>query len=124
MKLAIIFQMTYPGSPAIYYGDEVGLTGNNDPDNRRTFNWNTASWNQNLLNLYRNLISLRKQVSALRDGSYRTLLVDDANRLYGFGRWNADNWVIVILNNDSTGHAASVKAYDLSIPDATKLTDR
>ena len=124
MKLAIIFQMTYVGAPSIYYGDEVGLTGNNDPDNRRTFNWDSSTWNQNLLTLYETLIAVRKQVSAFRDGSFKTLLIDDSNKLYSFGRWDANGWAIVLLNNDVAGHAASVPAYQLSIPDGTSLTDR
>jgi len=124
MKLAIIFQMTYVGAPAIYYGDEVGLTGNNDPDNRRTFNWNSGTWNQNLLGLYKTLIAVRKQVSAFSDGSFKTLLIDDSNKLYSFGRWDANSWAVVVLNNDSVGHAASVPAYQLSIPDGTILTDQ
>lgn len=124
MKLAIIFQMTYVGSPAIYYGDEVGLTGNNDPDNRRTFNWNTSAWNQNLLVLYRTLIAARKQISAFSDGSFKTLLIDDSNKLYSFGRWDSKAWAIVVLNNDTVGHAASIPAYQLSVPDGTTLMDQ
>lgn len=124
MKLAIIFQMTYVGSPAIYYGDEVGLTGNNDPDNRRTFNWNSSTWNQNLLTLYESLIKVHKQVSAFSDGSFKTLLIDDANKLYSYGRWDSNSWAIVVLNNDNRGHSASIPAYQLSIPDGTKLTDQ
>jgi alpha-glucosidase len=124
MKLAIIFQMTYVGSPAIYYGDEIGLTGGNDPDDRRTFNWNPSTWNQTLLSLYKTMISVRKSVSALNDGSFKTLLTDDANKLYSYGRWDAKTWAIVVLNNDIVGHTASVPAYQLSIPDGTKLIDQ
>jgi alpha-glucosidase len=124
MKLAIIFQMTYVGSPSIYYGDEVGLTGNNDPDNRRTFNWDSNTWNQNLLSLYKTLIQAHKQVSAFTDGSFKTLLIDDTNKLYSYGRWDASSWAIVVLNNDSVGHSVSIPAYQLSIPDGTKLTDQ
>jgi len=124
MKLAVILQMTYVGAPAIYYGDEVGLTGNNDPDNRRTFNWNTAAWNQDLLRLHQTLIALRKQVSAFTGGSFKTLLIDDQDKLYAFGRWDAASWAIVILNNDAVGHPAVVPAFQLSIPDGATLTDR
>lgn len=124
MKLAIILQMTYVGSPAIYYGDEVGLTGGNDPDDRRTFNWDSSTWNQTLLSLYKTMIGIRKRVSALNDGSFKTLLVDDANKLYSYGRWDMSTWAIVVLNNDIVGHAASVPAYQLSIPDGTKLIDQ
>ena len=124
MKLAIIAQMTYVGAPAIYYGDEVGLTGNNDPDNRRTFNWDNSTWNHTLLSLYQTLIQVRKQVSAFTEGSFKTLLVDDTNKLYSYGRWDAKSWAIVILNADSVGHPATLSAYQLSIPDGTALTDK
>lgn len=124
MKLAIIFQMTYTGAPAIYYGDEVGITGSNDPDNRRTFNWNSSTWNNNLLTLYQTLIKARKAVSAFVDGSFKTLLIDDNNKLYSYGRWDAATWAIVVLNNDSAGHSASIPAYQLSIPDGAKLMDQ
>ncbi len=124
MKLAIIVQMTYVGAPAVYYGDEVGLTGGNDPDNRRTFNWNTATWNNNLLNLYKTLIQTRKQVSAFTQGSFKTLVIDDANKLYSYGRWDNNSWAIVAVNNDSTGHGISLPAWQLSIPNGTVLTDK
>jgi alpha-glucosidase len=124
MKLAMILQMTYVGAPAIYYGDEVGLNGGNDPDNRRTFSWNTSTWNQTLLGLSKTLIRTRKQVSAFSDGSFKTLLVDDPNKLYSYGRWDGSWWAIVVLNNDSVGHDATVAAYQLSIPDGMVLTDQ
>jgi alpha-glucosidase len=124
MKLAIIVQMTYVGAPAIYYGDEIGMTGNNDPDDRRTFNWNSATWNQNILKLYQTLIRVRKQVSAFTDGSFKALLIDDSNKLYGYGRWDAASWAVVVVNNDGIGHSATIPAYQLSIPDGTILIDR
>jgi alpha-glucosidase len=70
------------------------------------------------------MISVRKSVSALNDGSFKTLLTDDANKLYSYGRWDAKTWAIVVLNNDIVGHTASVPAYQLSIPDGTKLIDQ
>jgi alpha-glucosidase len=124
MKLAIIVQMTYVGAPAIYYGDEIGMTGNNDPDNRRTFSWDTSTWNTTILKLYQTLIGVRKQVSAFTDGSFKTLLVDDANKLYSYGRWDATSWAVVVVNNDSIGHPATVSTSQLSIPDGTVLTDQ
>src|SRR5208282_2335722 len=123
MKLAIIVQMTYVGAPAIYYGDETGMTGGKDPDNRRTFNWEEADWNRAILGLYQKLIRIRGEVSALRLGSFKTLLVDDANKLYSYGRWDAQSSAVLLLNNDVVGHPAVVPAYQLSIPDGTPMKD-
>ena len=100
------------------------MTGGNDPDNRRTFNWNSSTWNQSILTLYQTLIRVRKQVSAFTTGSFKTLLTDDPNKLYSYGRWDAASWAIVVVNNDSVGHPATVPAYQLSIPDGTILTDQ
>lgn len=124
LYLATIFQMTYVGAPSIYYGDEVGMTGGNDPDNRRTFDWNSANWNQSVLDLTRTLIHTRKTYSAFTRGSLKTLLIDNANKLYGYGRWDDSSWAIVVLNNDTVGHAATADAYQLSIPNGTVMTDQ
>src|SRR5581483_9624515 len=123
MKLAVVVQMTYVGAPAIYYGEETGLGGGNDPDNRRTFSWDSSSWNQDLLKHYQTLIWTRRQTSGLTDGSFKTLLIDDGNKLYSYGRWDAQSWAIVVLNNDGQAHAVSIAAYQLSIPDGTSMAD-
>jgi alpha-glucosidase len=111
MPLAIIVQMTSVGAPALYYGDEVGLTGTNNPDNRRIFNWDSSTWKSTLLHLYQTLIQVRQHVSALTDGSFKTLLVDDTAKRYSYGHWDAHSWAIVILHADSIGHAARVPVY-------------
>lgn len=123
LYLAAIFQMTYVGSPSIYYGDEIGMTGGADPDNRRTFEWDSSKWNQNVLNLYTKLISIRKQYTALQSGSFKTLLVDDTNKGYAFGRWDASHRVLVILNNDSVSHSYTVSARELSAANGSSFTD-
>ncbi len=46
--LAVLFQMTYPGAPCVYYGDEVGLSGGRDPENRGTFPWDETRWDHDL----------------------------------------------------------------------------
>src|SRR5258708_25965954 len=98
------------------------MNGVNDPDNRRTFDWNTSDWNNMLLSDYQKLIQTRKQVTALNAGSFLTLMTDDTNKLYSYGRWDANAWVVVILNNDSTGPNATANAYQLTIPTGTVRT--
>jgi cyclomaltodextrinase / maltogenic alpha-amylase / neopullulanase len=73
LKLASLFQMTYPGAPCVYYGDEIGLEGGRDPDCRRAFTWDISQWDTDLRNYVRTLISLRKTHPVLRQGEFTIL---------------------------------------------------
>jgi glycosidase len=118
-KLFVIFQMTYVGAPMIYYGDEVGMWGANDPDCRKPMVWNDLSYdnesvlpdqskkinpdkvevNSGLYDHYKKLISIRNNNSALKIGDFKTLLTDDINKIYSFERNLGTEKVVVILNN-------------------------
>jgi glycosidase len=67
--LAAAFLFTFPGAPAIYYGDEIGMEGGEDPDCRRTFPWNETVWDREVLETFRQLIRLRQQEACLRRGT-------------------------------------------------------
>ncbi|HDL85718.1 MAG TPA: alpha-glycosidase, partial [Candidatus Acetothermia bacterium] len=67
--LAAAFLFTFPGAPAIYYGDEIGLEGGSDPDCRRPFPWEEETWNKEVLETFRRLIHLRRQEACLRRGT-------------------------------------------------------
>ncbi len=74
LRLATLFQMTYPGAPSIYYGDEIGMRGGHDPANRGAFPWHAPdSWDYDLLRYFQRLIDLRKSRKALRRGAFRVL---------------------------------------------------
>ena len=74
LRLATLFQMTYPGAPSIYYGDEIGMAGGHDPANRGAFPWHqTDTWNNDLLHEFQRLIALRRARPSLRRGSFRFL---------------------------------------------------
>lgn len=68
MGLATLLQATLPGAPCLYYGDEIGLTGGNDPGNRGAFPWDEARWEPGLRETVRALFRLRLAEPALRDG--------------------------------------------------------
>lgn len=121
--LGLIFQMTYVGTPTIYYGDEYGMQGGNDPEDRRTFDWSQATTSNKAVALTRQLISIRNQHAALRTGSFMTLVTDDTHHIYAFGRFNASERIAVVLNDDSTGHAVSVPVWQLSMPNGSTVTD-
>lgn len=71
VRLATLLQMTLPGAPCIYYGDEIGLRGGIDPDCRAAFPWNDAHWDIGLRDTVRALVQLRRAEAALRDGPLR-----------------------------------------------------
>ena len=123
IELALIFQFTYVGTPGIYYGDEYGMQGANDPDDRRTFDWSQASTANPAVALTRKLISIRNQYAALRTGSFMTLITDDANHIYAFGRFDATHRIAVVLNDGSAAHTVVVPAWQLSIRNGASVTD-
>jgi cyclomaltodextrinase / maltogenic alpha-amylase / neopullulanase len=96
LKLAFLFQMAFPGAPAVYYGDEIGMEGEKDPDSRRAFPWRESNWDQGLHQWVRLLISLRKRTPCLRRGEYVRLLSEDG--VFAFGRILGEQNVLVALN--------------------------
>ncbi len=95
MELATLLLLTFPGAPSLYYGDEVGLPGNLDPDCRRTFP-PKAEWNHSLLQTHRALIALRRAHPALRTGKYKTLAAE--GHCYVFARILEKEIVVVAVN--------------------------
>ena len=96
MKLAVAFQMTFLGSPAAYYGDEVGMTGENDPGCRGGMRWDALS--HELCAWTRDMIALRKAHPALRLGDYRTVLADADRHLFAFERRFGAERALIALN--------------------------
>lgn len=93
---AVTFQMTWPGAPTVYYGDEAGLTGWTDPDNRRPYPWGLED--KNMISLHKELIRLHKEYSALKNGSIRFLYMDYG--VISYARWDNNDTIVVILNNN------------------------
>ena len=96
LRLATLFQMTYPGAPSIYYGDEVGLAGGHDPLNRGAFPWRNEAWDLDLLHDFQKMIALRRSRPALRRGSYHRLYA--AGDVHVHLRRLGDESVVVALN--------------------------
>jgi len=98
LKLAFLFQFAWPGAPAVYYGDEVGLEGGKDPECRRAFPWDPAEWKGDLHAWVQNLIAVRAARASLRRGEYARLMVDEAHGLYAFTRTLGEERTLAILN--------------------------
>jgi glycosidase len=119
-KLLAIMQMTMPGAPTIYYGDEVGLTGDTDPDDRRPFPWD--SMDTDMLAHYQTLTGLRNEYTFLRTGSFDRLYTHNLDGTYAYGRKDLTGAAVVAVNRDTAGHDLTV---DLTgyVPEGTVLTD-
>ena len=98
LKLAMAFQMLFLGSPAIYYGDELGMTGENDPGCRGGMIWDNPD--QDLLSWEKELIRVRKQHPAVRSGSYTVLKA--ADHIFAFLREADGDRVAVVFNTGNT----------------------
>lgn len=97
LSLAVFTQMTVPGAPGLYYGDEVGMTGGSDPGSRGAFPWHdAASWNRDLLTQARTLGRLRSDHPALRNGAFEVVYL--GRDAFAFTRTNADERLLVIVN--------------------------
>lgn len=96
LNIALTYLMTNPGVPMIYYGDEVGLLGETDPDCRRTMPWNPDKWNPRIFEIHRRLIALRKEHPALRRGERTTLFF--FNGVFAYYVSSEHDEIIVVLN--------------------------
>lgn len=93
MELAVLLQMTFPGMPCVFYGDEKGLCGESEPEYRRPMAWDASS---PLEEVYRRMIALRKTHPALRYGSFHTELA--CGGVYRYSRvWNGTK-ITVAMN--------------------------
>ncbi len=101
LRLCTLFQMTMPGAPCIYYGDELGMTGATDPYCRAAFPWDDrGQWNEELLAYFRRAIALRHTHAVLRTGRVTTLYADHG--VYACLRHEGEEAAVVIYNTRSS----------------------
>ena len=107
LREAVIMQMTWIGAPTIYYGDEAGLCGFTDPDNRRTFPWGNED--KELQAFHKEVIRIHKEEKPLKKGSIK-LLASDEN-LLAYGRFEADEQIVVVVNNSDELRTVTVPVW-------------
>jgi neopullulanase len=100
-RLATLFQMTYPGAPSIYYGDEIGMEGKHDPGCRGAFPWEEERWDRGLRDFIQRCTHLRRSHEALRRGEFQFLLAERG--VVAFARRLGSETLIVLLNNNFAG---------------------
>ncbi len=120
LKLAILWLMTYPGAPCLYYGTEIGMQGGKDPDCRRTFPWATPGrWDHDLPQYTKGCIALRHRYAALRRGEFRFIYAE--GNTVAYLRSLGDERLIGVLN---TGDALSMNIVihpEFGLPDGATL---
>ena len=122
MREAVVMQMTWVGAPTIYYGDEAGVCGFTDPDNRRTYPWGYE--NRELISFHKEMIRIHKEHPALRTGSLNILngsiRVSDGNdneyNILAYGRFQGDDRIVVIVNNRSELTEVTVPVWMAEVP--------
>jgi len=111
MREAVVMQFTWPGAPTVYYGDEVGMCGWTDPDNRRAYPWGFED--KALFRFHKEIIRLHKSYEALRTGS--VVLLTGGNGMLSYGRFDRDDKFVVVVNNNSYASEAVVPAWKTGI---------
>lgn len=124
LKAGVVLYMTVPGSPCIYYGDEIGmegapLPGMNDaaPISFSSMNWNEADWDGEVYCLYRSMGALRaKKKELFERGAYRVHLTDDRRKILVFSRRTESDFLIAALNQtDKTYKNVSIDLNSIGI---------
>jgi cyclomaltodextrinase len=119
-KLIAAFQILYVGSPMIFYGDEAGIWGGNDPDCRKPMLWadkkydnetanpdqtqhepDVVAFNPELFDWYKKFLGLRNRSQAIKRGSFEAIIVNDTDQVYGFKRKFGNEEVIVLVNRSN-----------------------
>ena len=108
--IASLIQFTMPGAPTIYYGDEVGMTGNDDPDTRRTYPWADLGGNPDtaMFSHYQTLAALRSQNKVMTNGDLQVLLADDPAGVVSYGRKTNGQAAVVVINTSAQSRTVAI----------------
>lgn len=139
-KLMALFQMTYLGAPMVYYGDEVGMWGGDDPDERKPMLWSDINYddevshpfgikrshdknevNQDLFDYYKKLINIRTQNEPLMIGDFFSLVADSVKDVYAFKRSAGDKTILVVINNSLKEQTIDIKKSGISSKELVDL---
>ena len=112
MREAVVMQMTWVGAPTVYYGDEAGVCGFTDPDNRRTYPWGHED--QELIAFHKEAIRIHKEHPALKTGSLKILCGEE--NILSYARFKGHDRIIVVINNRSERAEVKVPVWEAEIP--------
>ena len=112
MREAVVMQMTWIGAPTIYYGDEAGVCGFTDPDNRRTYPWGREDYE--LIAFHKEAIRIHKEHPALRTGSLKILGGEE--NVLSYARFKGNDRIVIVINNRSERTEVKVPVWEAEIP--------
>lgn len=119
-RAGVMIQMTWPGSPTIYYGDEAGVCGWTDPDNRRTYPWGHEDLE--LIEYHRYLTGIRLQTPALKKGSVKELLAGD--HVIAYGRFQGESRCVVAVNSGAETVTVKIPVWQIGVQDNHEMVRR
>ena len=117
MREAVVIQMTWAGSPTLYYGDEAGVCGFTDPDNRRSYPWGNED--KELIRFHKEIIKIHKENRELKTGA-GIMLHKDYN-VIAYGRFIKNNEIIVVVNNNDHEKEIEMRVWYTGVPRESKL---
>lgn len=112
MREAVVMQMTWVGAPTIYYGDEAGVCGFTDPDNRRTYPWGRED--HELIAFHKEASRIHKEHPALRTGSLKILSGEE--NVLSYARFKGNDRIVIVINNRSERTEVKVPVWEAEIP--------
>ncbi|MFV0362598.1 MAG: glycoside hydrolase family 13 protein [Suipraeoptans sp.] len=117
MRIAVVMQMTWIGAPTIYYGDEAGVCGFTDPDNRRTYPWGHED--VNMIAFHKDVIRIHKEERTLKTGCLKLLC--QGNDLVSYARFDISEQIVVVVNSGDSLREIEVPVWQGEVPEDGKL---
>ena len=116
-RMAVLMQMTWPGAPTIYYGDEAGLCGWTDPDSRRAYPWGHEA--EELIQYHKELIRIHKEHQVLRTGSI--LFLFGEYQCISYGRFDDNEHIVVAINISQDTRHMEIPVWRLGVTQPTRM---
>ena len=117
MRLAVVIQMTWVGAPTIYYGDEAGVCGWTDPDNRRSYPWGRED--RYMLDFHKEMIRIHKDYQMFKTGSL--IYLHNEYGLIGYGRFDRKDKAFVLVQVDGYERDVEVEVWKLGVPEGSQM---
>ena len=118
MREAVVMQMTWPGAPTLYYGDEAGVCGFTDPDNRRTYPWGNED--KELIAFHKEMIRIHKAYDVFKAGSLHML--GWKKDVLAYSRFDDTEQIVVVINNSKEKKAIHLPVWKVEVPMESKMS--